>query len=37
MGPPFSFNIGNRGKIGFPMPAAENGFQILNVATPQKT
>ena len=30
-GPPFSFYIGNREKIGFPMSAAENGFQILNL------
>ena len=24
-------------KIGFPMPTAKNRFQILNLATPQKT
>ena len=30
-GSPLSFYIGNREKIGFPMPAAENGFKILNV------
>ena len=31
----FSFYIGNREKIGFPMPAAENGFQILNLHPPK--
>ena len=39
-GLPFSFYIANqekRKKIGFPMPAAENGFQILNLHVPQIT
>ena len=30
-GPPLSFYIKNRKKIGFPMPTPKNGFQILNL------